>query len=116
MPRKSEARLNAIQTLEKLMRFRPTLEECASFLGVSEDSVSRIIRATAGKTFSEFRDYYFGPTKIQLRKKAVHMALAGDRTMLIFALKNLCGWQDNPNIQSEQDVDVEFDVRERGTE
>lgn len=33
--------------------------------------------------------------KVQLKRKAVTMALGGNVSMLIFCLKNLCGWSDN---------------------
>lgn len=33
------------------------------------------------------------------------MALSGDRTMMIFALKNLCGWKDNPDFVDTSDSD-----------
>ena len=46
-----------------------------------------------------FRDLYtkgVNSTKQRLRQKALDMALNGDRVMLIFSLKNLVGWSDNP--------------------
>ena len=32
------------------------------------------------------------------------MALSGDRIMLIFCLKNICGWTDKAEIKHEGDV------------
>lgn len=91
------------EKLKKLMQFKPTLKDCAGFFDCSEDTISRHIEKIEGLSFYEFRDRYLGLTRIKLQQKAIQMALAGDRTMLIFSLKNLSGWKDSPEIMLEQE-------------
>lgn len=85
--------------LEKLMRFRPTREDCAAFFKCSPQTIDKAVEAT-GLGYKEFRDRNMVHVRFGLIQKAQDLALKGDRTMLIFCLKNLCGWNDNP-IQSE---------------
>lgn len=93
----------SIEQLKKLMRFKPTLRDTAGFFSCSEDTISRRIKEIAGVSFFEFRDRYVGHTKIKLQEKAIGMAIGGDKTMLMFCLKNLSGWKDNPAIIQEQE-------------
>tara|TARA_R110000803_G_scaffold4020_8_gene13795 strand:+ start:562 stop:984 length:423 start_codon:yes stop_codon:yes gene_type:complete len=54
-----------------------------------------------------FRDLYtkgINATKQRLRQKALDMALNGDRVMLIFSLKNIVGWSDNPTNNEDTEV------------
>ena len=44
---------------------------------------------------TDYREKRKDSLKIQLKRKAVTMALSGHATMLIFCLKNLAGWSDN---------------------
>lgn len=89
------------QKLKNLMQFSPTLSDCAAFFDCSEDTISRHIEKVENMTFYNFREIYLGSTRIKLRQKAIQMALSGDRTMLIFSLKNLCAWKDKPDFEVE---------------
>lgn len=105
-----------IDDLKKLMHFRPTLSDAAGFFNCSEDTVTRLIKAEEGLSFSEFREKYFGSTRIRLRQKALQMALSGDRHLLTFLLKNYCGLKDNPDFVLEQEQCELVFVDEAGTE
>ncbi len=52
---------------------------------------------------TEYREKTKDRIRSALKGKAVHMALAGNVPMLIFCLKNLCGWTDN--VQTMPDTD-----------
>jgi len=46
-------------------------------------------------TFTEYSDFVFEDVKISLKKTALKMAIDDEHpTMMIFALKNYCGWTD----------------------
>jgi len=99
----------SVAQLKKMMPLNPTLKDCAGFLDCSEDTITRAIKKETGQTFYDFRDKYLGITRQKLRQKAFQMAMAGDRTVMIFLLKNYCGMKDNPEIYLEQqEVELEF--------
>lgn len=75
-------------------RHKPTLADCAAFFKCSEDTVERRIKEAFGITFADFRDQNMAYTRASLAQKAIQKAEGGDNTMLIFCLKNLCGWRD----------------------
>jgi AraC-like DNA-binding protein len=83
-----------MEQLAALMRFRPTREDAAAFFGVSADTVERRIKADTGLTFLQFREQKMVHTRISLVRNALKRAETSD-AMLIFCLKNLCGWSDN---------------------
>lgn len=80
--------------LDGLLQFKPTLKVCADFLDLSPKTIENKIREKYDCTFSEYRDRQMGTVKVKLQQKAIQMALEGHATMLIFSLKNLCGWSD----------------------
>ena len=41
--------------------------------------------------------------KTALKNKAVQMALSGNPSMLIFCLKNICGWSDNVQVVPDKE-------------
>ena len=83
-----------LKQLEELMKFNPRLEDTAAFFKCSERTIDETIRERYDLTFREFREQHLIHTKLSLIRKAVKEALGNNNTMLIFALKNLCGWQD----------------------
>lgn len=80
--------------LAVFMRFKPTQKDCADYFKVSEDIIAYRIKNATGLTFSEFRDQNMVHTRFSLVQEAIRKAQKGDNTMLIFCLKNLCGWKD----------------------
>lgn len=82
------------KTLDALLQFKVTLKFCADYLGVSTDSIQRRCKEEKGITFEEYHQSKLARTATKLQQKAIEMALSGDRTMLIFCLKNLAGWTD----------------------
>lgn len=68
----------------------------------SEATLERMVLAHFEcSNMTEYREKRRDSLKIQLKRKAVTMALGGNVSMLIFCLKNLCGWSDN--VQQVQD-------------
>jgi hypothetical protein len=86
-----------------ILQFNPTKVMCAEILGVSEDIIEFRLRDHFQTTFGEYKQRKMSNTKLKLQQKAIQMGLAGDRTMLIFSLKNLCGWSDTPMLAPEDD-------------
>ena len=85
-----------IEELSALCRLKPTLKDCAAFFKCSEDTIERRIKEATGQTFAEFREQNMVFTRYDLVRRAIQKASSGDNTMLIFCLKNLCGWADKP--------------------
>lgn len=89
------------------MRMKPTLADTAAFFNCSEDTIERHIRRIFKLNFSKFRDQNLVHTRFSLVRTAITKAEKGDNTMLIFCLKNLCGWKDKP-LEEEGKSDVSF--------
>lgn len=81
--------------LDAILQYKATLEDCAGHLGCSEDTVENRVKERYGITFSEYRDKKMSSVRLSLQQKAIQQALSGgNNTMLIFCLKNMCGWSD----------------------
>jgi hypothetical protein len=76
-----------------ICRLNPTLKDCAAFLEVSEDSIERYCKSL-GQSFAEFRTENMVQTRFSLIRNALKMAEKGNPALMIFCLKNLCGWAD----------------------
>jgi len=85
-----------VHQLKELMRLKPTLDDCAAFFECSKRTVERFVQDTYGITYGEFRQQRMVHTRFNLVRKAIDKALKGDNTMLIFCLKNMCGWKNEP--------------------
>lgn len=80
--------------LKAILRLKPTLKDCAAFLEVSEDTIERHIKKHYKCTYAEFRTQNMVHTRFSLIRTALKQAESGNTAMLIFCLKNLCGWSD----------------------
>lgn len=80
--------------LDALLQFKVPLKFVAEYLEVSIDVVQKRIKEEKGMTFEEYAALKLQRTSVKLQQKAIEMALAGNTSMMIFALKNLSGWSD----------------------
>lgn len=92
------------EKLKAIMRLKPTLQDTAAFFECEIKTIERLIEKETGLNFVEFREQNMVHTRFDLIRKALSMAKAGDKTMLIFCLKNQCGWKDKIEHSTEEDV------------
>lgn len=71
---------------------------------ISYNTLVREIKRLYGLSFEDYRDKKTDLTRLKLAQKAVKMGLDGNATMLIFCLKNLCGWTDRQELKASHDV------------
>lgn len=82
------------EVLEALCQFKVTLEFCADYMKVSKDAIKRRLKEDLDMTFTEYCDLKRQRTALKLQQKAIEGALAGNTTLMIFALKNIANWSD----------------------
>lgn len=92
--------------LDALLQFKVSMRFCADYLEVSEDTVMRRIKEDHGMTFAEYHALKMERTAVKLQQKAIEQALAGNNTMLIFALKNLAKWSDKIEETVKQEITI----------
>lgn len=80
--------------LDALLQFKVSLRFCADYMGTSIDAIRRRIKEKHDMTFGEYHELKMERTATKLQQKAIEMALGGNTTMMIFALKNLAKWSD----------------------
>lgn len=80
--------------LDSYLELKATKKSCALLLEISEDTIERNIKSKYGLTFTEYAEKRMEPIKLKLIQKALSKALDGENVLLIFCLKNLCGWGD----------------------
>ena len=83
-----------LEQLEALMRMAPTLKDTAAFFKCNVELIEDRIKEYTGLTFPEFREQNMVHSRLNLIRKALQMADKGNTAMMIFCLKNLCGWAD----------------------
>lgn len=83
-----------LSRLPALCRIQATSEECASVLGISQDTLERRLKAEHGCTFTEFYARHAGPGKCSLRRMQWKLARSGNATMLIWLGKQWLGQTD----------------------
>lgn len=94
---------------DAILRFGPSQQMCADIMEVSIDTIQRRIKEKHDMAFGRYRESRMSLTKLKLQQKAITKALGGDNCMLIFCLKNRCGWKDNPDAVEEEIDEMDFD-------
>lgn len=104
--------------LDALVQRGATKKDAAGVMDCSCDTIERRIKEKFETTFTEYRELRMAGTRLKLIEVALTKAEQGDNTMLIFCLKNLCGWRDRQpdeadrvivnqlNTQSDEDLDA----------
>lgn len=87
------------KTVDNLFTYGATVPMVANILEVSIDTVERRIKQDKKMKPSEYREAKLDKVRVKLVQKAISKALDGDNTMLIFCLKNLCGWADKKELE-----------------
>lgn len=86
--------------LNAVLQYGARLEECADIMECSADTIEKRIREEHNLRFTEYRAQKMTKVKFTLIQKAIEMAKSGDRTLMIFCLKNLAGWADKQEVDS----------------
>lgn len=103
MPRKLKKPIDGKQ-LQAIMRLKPTLEDTAAFFQCSPDAIERFIKRHWQLRFAEFREQNMVHTRFSMVRNAIQQAEAGNTAMMIFCLKNLCGWKDKQELTGKNDT------------
>lgn len=94
-----------LEQLKALMRLNPTLKDTAAFFECSEDTIiNKVEEYTGSRDFSAFREENMVHTRFSLVRNALKMAEKGNPAMMIFCLKNLCGWKDKHEVSADDDT------------
>ena len=101
--------------LDAMLQFKVSLKFCADYLGVSRDAIMRRIKEKYDMTFKEYHELKIERTATKLQQKAIEMAFNGDRTMLIFCLKNLANWSDKTEAKQELSTGKAFNFHVTST-
>jgi len=75
--------------LDAMMQFKLTKAFVSDYFNISEDTLDARIKEKYKMTYSEFGKLRQQGVARKLQQKALEMALGGDRTLLIFCLKNI---------------------------
>jgi hypothetical protein len=89
-----------IDALKKYLQLKPSLHDTAARFGCHFLTIEKFINTHFKERFMEFREKCMEPTRAALVSKAIKMALEGNVQMLVFCLKNLCGWDDKTPVQN----------------
>ena len=96
--------------LDGLLAYKSSLVVCADILDCHENSIKNHIKKRYGLTFTEYAEKKLSRTKVKLVQKAIEMAMAGNVSMMIFSLKNICKWSDNQdNVVDISKIQINID-------
>lgn len=95
------------EQLEAFCRMNPTLKDAAAFFKCSEDTIESRCKEFGYEGFSDARQQNMVHTRLKLIRSALQMAEKGNPALMIFCLKNLCGWTDK--VENKVDLTTESD-------
>lgn len=91
---------------EKVAAMGPTRKIFLDFFKIDYKTASKRIRERYGITIGEFLEQRAAPLKIKLMSVAIEVATKQSNvTMLIFLLKNYCGFTDKKEVKQEVSTD-----------
>lgn len=81
--------------LDKLLELHLSLEDVANFFDCSVDSIKRAVKREKKKTFALYSQQKSLKGKMLLMDRFWDGVKKGNTSLIIFGLKNRCGWHDN---------------------
>jgi hypothetical protein len=97
-------------TVDKLCQIQCTQEEIASVLNVSVDTLERRCKEINSITFAEYSAQKRQGGKMSLRRKQMEVAMAGDKTLLVWLGKQYLGQADKQEIGGPDGGDLKLQV------
>lgn len=91
------------QDVEDLIGKGCLQEEISAYMSVNPDTISAECKRETGLNFSEFRTRKSKMMNVILRNKIFELIEKGDKSIIIFAAKNLLGWSDNPIVIDDKE-------------
>ena len=98
--------------LDKYLQFKITLKMAAELMECGTTTIKDYIKRKHGMTFTEYSDLKMSKVKVKLVQKALDMAFNGNNALMIFCLKNICGWADKNEVTSTSTFTYEQYVHE----
>lgn len=101
------------EQFDKLCAIQCTLKEIASWFDCSEDTIERRVKEHSGLKFADYYAQKRGKGLVSLRRKQYEVALAGDKTMLIWLGKQYLGQSEKVAVEENYSLDVEVEPHEK---
>jgi len=90
------------EEFDNLCSFQCTEEEIASWYGVGIETIKRAVKQKKGMTFEQYFSQKRKKGLLSLRRRQMQMALAGDKTLMIWLGKQYLSQKD----RSESDINI----------
>lgn len=95
--------------LQKLAEMQCTLEECAGFFGVSDDTINRRLKEAGYEGFAGFFKVHGAAGRSSLRRAQWRAALDGNPTMMVWLGKNMLGQTDKQEVSGNISIGLSQD-------
>lgn len=97
------------EQFDKLCGLQCTLREIASYFDCSEDTIERRCKEDKSTHFADYKAQKAGKGRIGLRRKQYELAMAGDKTMLIWLGKQYLGQSDKQETALTETIQINID-------